>query len=445
MNDPTPDPRLVLPPSGSASGIVSRRRFLGGLGVAGLGLVACANRGSSGEALRRPPGSPAAVTAPIAPALADSGPPPALAAPEDRVLVIVELAGGNDGLSTVVPGEDPEYRRLRQELALDPAELHWLDDEVGLHPNLSRLAAHGVATVEGVGSDRPDLSHFAMEQRWLRGDVRGTASARDSVLARLTAAVSTDGRPFGAVSLTGTTPHLSASPQAVALSDPDELWFLRPEHEWQEVAGLRSAWTELGDDRPGATALRHAAERLNGLAADLAEGSVRDRDWEDPLVADGGPLGAGLALAADLIAADVGVRVIHTSMGGFDTHDGHGWVQDQLMDELDRGVGGFLDRLDERGLSDRVVVATTSEFGRRLRANASGGLDHGTASTMLVAGAVDAARHGEAPPLTRLDDDDNLVATVNFDRYLASLGQEWMGVDAEWLLPEPAEPLGIWD
>ncbi len=432
---PADHPTLVLPGSP-----VSRRRFLTVLGGTGLGLVACTN--GSGSAGRAPAPSPRPVAIPLA--IADAGPPPALAAPEDRVLVIVELSGGNDGLSTVVPANDDEYRRLRGDLALDPDEVHWLDDDVGLHPRLERLARHGVATVEGVGSDRPDLSHFAMEERWMRGDVRGTTAARDSVLARLTAAVSADGRPFGAVSVSGTTHHLSASPYAVALSDPDALWFLRPDLEWPEAAGLRGAWAAAGSDRAGDVLLRRSAAQLNDLAARLSSGGVVDRDWEDPLVADSGPLGPGLALAADLIEAEVGVRVIHASLGGFDTHDGHAWAHDDLMHQLDLGIGGFLDRLDERGLAESVVVATTSEFGRRLRANSSGGLDHGTASTMLVAGAIGSARHGEPSSLTSLDADDNLIATTNFDRYLASLGQEWMGVDADWLLPEAAEPLGLW-
>lgn len=277
----------------------------------------------------------------------------------------------------------------------------------------------------------------------MRGDPAGTAPVRDTVLGRLTTAVSADGRPFGAVSVSGPNHHLSANAQAVAISDPEALWFLDPEMDWVEVKALREVWGVAGGDRETDVALRRSAGQLNDLAATLAAHGV-ERDWEDPLVAEGGPLGPGLALAADLISADVGIRVVHARLDGFDTHDGHGWAHDQLMDELDRGVGGFLDRIAERGLADRVVVATTSEFGRRLRANASVGLDHGTASTMLVAGAVTPGRHGEPSSLTTLDRDDNQIATTSFDRYLASLGQEWMGVDAEWLLPERAEPLGLW-
>ena len=357
-----------------------------------------------------------------------------------RVLVIVDLQGGNDGLSTLVPYGSGRYYNLRPELAVPQADVLAIDDQVGLHPSLSRLHSRGVTAVEGVGPINGDLSHFDMAARWQRGDVDGSAPhARSGFLARLIDAVD-DGSPLVGVSTSGTSPYLTNAVAAtLSLADADQLWMLE-ETEWEEMAAFRSRLARF-DDRP-AGPVAEGYRRLLDLADRLDVGDD-EIDWETPMLADGGELGQQLHLAADLIAADVGTRVVYAATGDYDTHSEHRWRQAENLNQVDASIGGFLDRAEALGFADRVVVATVSEFGRRVPENGSG-LDHGSASTMLVAGGGGlSGLGGERPDLDDLDDDENLRTTVGFDRYLASLAQEWLGVEAASVLAGDPEPLGL--
>ncbi len=126
---------------------------------------------------------------------------------------------------------------------------------------------------------------------------------------------------------------------------------------------------------------------------------------------------------------------MHVSMSGdFDTHEGHAWRHPELMRELDTNLAAFHDDLDQRGIGDSVMVMTTSEFGRTLSENASGGLDHGTASTVLLSGPGTGDqlgwRHGALPSLTDLDDNNDVKATVPLEEYLGGVVEGWLGVPA---------------
>lgn len=433
MTPRTPD----LPPAVPAA---SRRRFLQRLAAVGAltatpSLLAACTRfedGSSGSFSTVPASDPAELL-PRGRLLPG--------AVEDRVLVVVDLAGGNDGLSTLVPAGDATYHDLRPRLALPDDEVLALDDRVALHPNLGRLHRRGIATVEGVGPIDGDLSHFAMSERWERGDVDGSRPLRSGFLGRLADAVD-DGSPLVGVSLTGPTPHLANARSAtLSLSDRNDLWFLN-DRSWNEAIAFQDALRSLSlhetdDVQKMADSYRH----LLDLAADLP---TRDDeiDWELPMLAEGGPLGRQLFLAAELLEADVGLRVVYTSVGGFDTHDDHEWQHPRLMSEVDAAIDGFLSRLEDSGRGGNVLVATTSEFGRRVQENGAG-LDHGAASIAMLAGPIEARRLGEAPALDDLDDDGNLRVTVGFDRYLATLSEEWLGVEAASVLPGEPETLGL--
>lgn len=361
---------------------------------------------------------------------------------DSRILVLVDLQGGNDGLSTLVPAGSGRYYDLRPELAIDdPIEI---DDEVGLAPELTRLHRRGLALVEGVGPVEGDLSHFAMASRWERGDVDGTTPMRTGFLGRL-ADVLDSGSPLVGASMGGPTPWLTnATAATLSLGGRSDLWFLQPT-DWDEAAAFQAGLRRLGEDRQGRAGLiSQSHEQLLDLAAALPADSDEEIDWEQPMLAEGGELGQQLYLAADLIEADLGMRVVYARIGGFDTHDSHAWEHPQLMAQLDASIDGFLERMDAVGRGGDVLVATSSEFGRRVPQNGQG-LDHGSASTMLLAGAVTPGRYGEPPSIDDLDDDDNLRVTVPFDRYLGTLAESWMGIEASSVLPGEPEPLDVLD
>jgi len=361
---------------------------------------------------------------------------------DGRVLVIVDLQGGNDGLSTLVPAGDASYYDLRPNLAVAEDEVLELDNEVGLHPSLTGLHSRGITTIEGVGPINGDLSHFAMTERWERGDATGTNNFRSGFLGRLADALD-DGTPLIGTSLNGPTPYLVNQQAAtMSLSGPDDLWFLEPAEWGGQLAYQHGISLFNGETNVRASRVVDGFDQLSGLARQLNREARDEVDWSLPMVSDGGWLGRQLYHAGDLIAADVGLRIIYAATGDYDTHQNHQWRQAENLSQVDAAVEGFLDRATALEFDDRVLVATVSEFGRRVPEN-DGGLDHGTASTMLLAGPVGNERLGERPSLTDLDENGNLAVPISFDRYLATLAQEWMGVEAASVLAGEPEPLGV--
>ncbi len=355
---------------------------------------------------------------------------------DGRVLVIVNLEGGNDGPSTVVPASSAAYYNARPSLAIAEDDVLSINDRIGLNPNLARLHRRGVTVVEGVGPTQGDLSHFAMAERWAVGDVDGSANFRTGFGGRLTDTLY-QSSPLTGVSMASSTPFLNGQlASGLALSGPGDLNFLRPA-DWDELLAFQEALGSFGQGL-----VPEAYELLLDLGQRLASVEEQEIDWDHPLIQEGGDLGRQLWGASDIITADLGTRVIYTELSGFDTHEDHDYQHDELLSQLDAAIDGFLGLAEEAGFADRVVVATTSEFGRRLREN-DGGLDHGSASTMLVAGAIEPQVLGVPSDLDDLDEDGNLRVTVGFDRYLGSLAQEWLGIEAASVLPSQPELLGI--
>ncbi len=417
---------------------IDRRAFLRllGMGSAGAGLLAACgsnpwpSAGSSGSA--GPTTTTSAVTTTTAADGAGNGTSTttteAVASRPttgSRTLVIVELDGGNDGMATLVPYGMSRYHDLRPELGFDPSELIVVDDEVGFHPGLAPLVERGLAVVEGVGVPRPDLSHFQMYDRWATGDQDGTAKYQTGFLGRCADVLQGD-EVATAVSLGWGESRYLASEKALTMTlpDPEAFGFLLDEEDDYAQAGL-SALRILARD--GDAPILSPARR--GLGAGLAFAEVL-KGLPEPSTGYGeDDLGLQLALASRLIRGDSGIRILHVTMGSFDTHDDQRSEHDRLMGELGSNLARFIDDMDSAGRSDEVLVATVSEFGRRPEQNGSG-TDHGAASVALLVGSVNPGRHGEHPPLDRLDEEDDLVATVTMNQYLGTLASEWLGIPA---------------
>lgn len=361
------------------------------------------------------------------------------AAPVDqRVLVLIEFQGGNDGPSTVVPYGVSAYYDQRPRLAIAAEDVIPIDDQVGWNPSFGRLSQRQLAAFEGVGPVEGVLSHFEMVERWERGDMLGAGGQRAGFLARLADAVDIGGAVTG-LSVAGHTPRFDGVvASTIALSNLNQLRVLTND-DWI-YPRYRSAIRSFGGG-PMASTMVNSWNKLFDVGDSLG-GDIEEPDRESVMIREGGGLGRQLAMAAELVTANVGVRVIHAAMGGFDTHDGHQGRHANLMGQFDAAVDGFMQQIADAGMADRVLVATTSEFGRRVRENGSG-LDHGAASSMIMAGPIRPGRHGEMSPLTDLDGRDNLKTTVPFDRYLATISQEWLGVEAGSVLPGTPEPLTL--
>ncbi len=380
--------------------------------------------------------SPSTTAAPMAESMVERS---------DRLLVVVEMLGGNDGLSTAVRYGSGAYHDLRDVTAIADADVLDIDGSIGLHPNLVELHERGVALVEGVGSTVPDGSHFEMQARWWAGN-SAVAETSTGWIGRLADVLQDDsGRSTPATALTvgaGAHPIIrSANASTVSMPGPDALLAVSGATEqsdhmrWMFQQSLR----EFAD----------AGSRISvpmGATLDFADRMLAqgfDPTADDRLGYDG-EFGESLRFAAAILAGGVGVRVIHvTTTGDYDTHQNHAYRHPLLMTELDTNLGAFHRDIDARGLGDRVMVMTASEFGRTPRENSSGGLDHGTSSTMLLSGPGTTGRFGEPATLTDLDRNDDLKANVAFESYLGGVVEGWLGVPSSELFDGSFTPLQL--
>lgn len=463
FDEPTPAPRTTAP-AGDGPGFppsaprrISRRELLAwlaaaaGAGVAGTSVFAGGSRPVGPRAERTAPAMPPATPDPVArreggatslssgtARWSDLAPAPT----DRRLLVVIELAGGNDGLSTVVPAGIAGYHDLRSATRIDDDDVLSIDDEVGLHPNLAGVAALGLSIVEGIGSSAPDGSHFEMFARWWGGHSERVETT--GWIGRAADLLHDGSVPTTAISVGSGAHPILRSEAAPTLSLPslDALW---------AVAGAPLDDRFLGAFQTGLEALADGAgsgerhRRALGDARSFGERIVaRDDsgvDVYDEYGYDWG-FGSALHLAATLAVHDAGVRIVHIVMDGdFDTHEGHDWRHPALMADLDRNLVAFHAELDAAGVADRVAVMTVSEFGRTAAENGSRGLDHGTASTALVLGPGTGGRFGRHPSLTSLDEHGDLIATAPFENYLAGTVGHWLGLPADSLFPSATDHL----
>jgi uncharacterized protein (DUF1501 family) len=341
-----------------------------------------------------------------------------------KTLVVVTLYGGNDGLNTVIPYADAAYQSARPELAYQPDEVLTLDGQLGLNPALKGLKAlydeKKLAIVRGVGYPKPDRSHFRSMDIWQTGqpDRPGTTGWLGRWLDAF------GGDPRHAVSFEPVLPPLLAGQTTAGAAVP--LTGLKL------PAGIQPAvLTGLGKPQSGEPALQARAARA---FADLLEVDDMVKQVKGPEKAQenaGTVLNDQLDLVAQCIEAKVATRVFSVSLGGFDTHADEKTPQLGQLTKLDTALSAFAKRVAGQG----VVTMVYSEFGRRVRANASNGTDHGTAGPMFVLGdGVHGGMHGEQPSLTDLDQGD-LKYHVDFRSVYATLL-------ARVLQQDPAKILG---
>ncbi|WSA12515.1 DUF1501 domain-containing protein [Micromonospora sp. NBC_01813] len=382
---------------------LSRRKFLIASGVTGATALAA---GAGGIALAD---------------LLSSAAPEAAATARD-ILVVVTLYGGNDGLNTVIPYADSAYHSARPELGYEPESVLPIDAELGLNPVLTGLRTlwgdGQLAIVSGVGYPKPDRSHFRSMDIWQTGSPTNPANSGwigrwlDGIKAPVEAAVSFE--PVLPPLLVGRS-RIGACVSYRGLRVPD--WI-----DPQVVAAL-------GASHPQESPMRARAAAAYADLIEMARTVRSAQELADPFPADddldslaasatgtggSGALGTQLGLVARCVTLGVPTRMYSVSLGGFDTHAQERVGQELLLGQLDRALTGFVRAMSASPAGQRVTVVVYSEFGRRVRANASDGTDHGTAGPVLVAGpAVAGGRFGEQPSLADLDDGD-LKATVDF-------------------------------
>lgn len=369
----------------------------------------------------------------------------------DRILVVLQLSGGNDGLDTVVPFGDPGYAPARGTLALQPGEVLPLTDGVGLHPGLPKLKGlydqGKVAIVQGVGYPNPSRSHFRgmdiwhsanpesfVKSGWLGKYLDACQCQQDGTLPAVSVGEQLNGMFWTDTTLVPAVSNIGAfSFLADTQYKNDRTFQLQTLKNIYSQAGTWSSSEAL--IRKGTLSALSASDDLTRVASSY-QSAVQY------------PAGNGLAnqlkLVAQVISGNLGTRLFSVSMGGFDTHANEKDTHARLMPQLDQAIDAFMQDLAAMGKQDNVAIMAFSEFGRRVKQNGSGGTDHGTAEPMFVIGnRVRGGLYGTYPSLTDLDANGDLKFSADFRSVYAGILRDQVGADPAPILGGAFAPLGV--
>jgi uncharacterized protein (DUF1501 family) len=369
----------------------------------------------------------------------------ALAADNNRILVVVELTGANDGFNTLVPYADDAYYRLRPKIGIRHHKLRKIDDQHGFNPGMAgfeRLYKEGqMAVVHGCGYDNPSYSHFTSAAYWHTGVPNGGEAygwlgrLADAIDPQLTAnfLVNIDERQSLAVRAAKHVPVVFDDPERFGRKG---LYQSRPLID-----------TDTGSTVTSGNASQQFLEDV-ALSARQASAQVRAawRNYKTPV--DYGILPMDLPKVAAMINAKLPTRIYQTAYrhNAFDTHVHQAEQHQRLLTYVSDGVSGFMQDMKRIGRDKDVTVMVYSEFGRRAAENTSLGTDHGTANHVYLVGQpVKGGHYGQAPSLTNLNADGNVQHTTDFRRVYATLMAQWMGADSQALLNGKFEALQVFD
>ncbi len=345
------------------------------------------------------------------------------AANYQKLLILVELKGGNDGLNTVIPYADAQYAALRPRIAVARDQVLQLDESTGLNPALLALMplwkAGEIAVVQGVGYPSANLSHFRSIEIWDTAS-KSNETLQDGWLTRAFAQAPVP-RSFAAdavvVGSAELGPFLGSGTRAIALTNTEQF--------------LQQAKLAVPAGQASNASLKHilrVEQDIVQAAAGLANASGKPTfTTVFPQTA----FGNAARTAAQVIASRSGVAALKLSLNGFDTHSGQVGTHSALLKQLAEGLVALKAALTELGRWDDTLIATYAEFGRRPRENQSAGTDHGTASAHFVLGGrVKGGLYGQRPALDRLDGNGNLPFAVDFRDIYATVLERWWGVNS---------------
>jgi uncharacterized protein (DUF1501 family) len=373
---------------------------------------------------------------------------------DGKILVVVQLSGGNDGLNTIIPYADDAYYNSRSNIAHDAKTVLKLDNYIGMHPNLAPLRElidkDMMSVVQGVGYPNPNRSHFRAMDIW-----QSAHPEKEIVTSGWL------GRYFDN-SCPGCDPHVGVAigeslPLAMRGEKVMPLSFERPENyrynglDKQHYQALNQnmavaapttqpAKKKFGNNKPEIVT---PDQQLNFLTRTAMDAQVSSDDilritrgYNNGTTYPQNEFGNGLKTVAAMIKGELPTRVYYVTLGGFDTHAGERGRHDQLMTQLAQGVSAFWKDMKDQGNDQRVLMMTFSEFGRRLASNASGGTDHGAAAPMMLFGpSCKQPIVGRHPSLTDLDQGD-LKYAIDFRSVYAAILQNWLNTPSKPILGE---------
>ena len=361
----------------------------------------------------------------------------------DGILVTIMLYGGNDGLNTVVPFTDGNYYAQRSNIAIAPSAVLPITGNLGLHPRLPYLhqmyQRGQMAVVQGVGYANPDLSHFTSMAIWMHARF-GNSAPTNGWIGRWLDGLSPSAAELGAATIDSSVAlHLLGDQrQAVGISpwgdmfgvdsQPPDLRMYDGIKAMSNAASGRGAWHDLFASTMR-TQLDMAQQVAPAFEQTLPEGDLTKK----------------MTIAARLINANIGLRVIDVGLDGFDNHADQSGNHPDLLGDLDTAIATFYGTLAPQW-RDRVTIMTMSEFGRTSWSNESGGTDHGTAAPLFVMGThVKGGLYGQGPTLAGLGQWDRLPAYVDFRWVIGSVLDGWLGGGGSTILGGAFQDLGLFN
>ena len=379
---------------------------------------------------------------------------------DGTILVVLQMAGGNDGLNMVIPYADDAYHKARPVIGIAADKVIRMNDYAGLNPKLTGLKAlydeGHLSVLQGVGYPNPNRSHFRSTEIWQTGSDSEKIESYGWL-----------GKYFDS-SCKGADPTVGVAiggdmPQAFAAPTPTGVSFSRPEqYRWvnnERGAGKESSealYRQLNQPEEmhdpsmtndgGSIGSISGANHSEGSSLDFLQRTALDAQLSSDKVIEiakkfqsavpypTSQLGNSLSLIGRMIAGSLSTRVYYASQGGYDTHTNEVGTHDRLMGELNDALTAFCADLKAQGNFNRVMVMTFSEFGRRVAQNASNGTDHGAAAPMFVmGGAAKAGMLGKYPSLTDLYNGD-LKYNLDFRSVYATILEKWLHAPSEQIL-----------
>jgi uncharacterized protein (DUF1501 family) len=376
---------------------------------------------------------------------------PAAQAQRGKILVALQMTGGNDGLNTLIPFADPGYYQHRSSLAIPTSDILTLTDSLGLHPRLAKLKelfdANKVAVVQGVGYPNPNRSHFRSMDIW--HSARPDIFERSGWLGRyLNACHCGQGSTLPAVSAGDQVNSIFYTETTLVPAVASIGAFSLQANTGQandrqlQIQTLRNIYSQAGNWSPHEALIRNTTlQAMDGAEQLQAAASAYHSPVSYP---ENNALASQLQMVAQIISANLGTRLFSVSLAGFDTHAAQFNQQAGLLSQLGDALDAFERDLEAMGKQDDVLVMTFSEFGRRVAQNGSAGTDHGTAEPMfLIGNGVQPGLHGTYPSLQDLDDNGDLKFSTDFRSVFAAVLQDHLGAEPTPILAGNYEPVRV--
>jgi uncharacterized protein (DUF1501 family) len=389
---------------------------------------------------------------------------------DSTILVVLQMAGGNDGLNTVVPFDDDFYYKARPRIGIAAKEVLKLSDHVGLHPKLSGLKAlydaGQLGVLQGVGYPNPNRSHFRSTEIWQTASDAGRYETT-GWLGRYFDNACAGCDPTVAVAISAQMPQAFAAkqPKGICFNNPQNYRFIeRDKPRPGEKDMLEESYRKLNDteempaDNSGGTiAAINGAGGHTGSPLDFIERTALDAQVssdqiraivsrsENKATYPASQLANSLKLVAKLIDGGMTTRIYYVSQGGYDTHTNQSGAHERLLTDLGDAVKAFVADLQAQGNLERVLLMTFSEFGRRVTENASGGTDHGAAAPMFVVGnKMKAGLFGKYPSLAPADlFQGDVKYNVDFRSVYAGVLEHWLKTKSVPVLGRQFPPLQL--